>query len=121
MTMPGGGYHKVAAGQITDDSELALCLLKGLVESNRDNGGKMKCYNVDLVGLQYNNWINSDPFDYGDATEMSLGLFNQGRNAFDVLKIAASHNSNSKSNGSLMKVTPLAVWAAQLENSKNYD
>jgi len=29
--MPGGGPFKLAPGQITDDSELALCLGKGLV------------------------------------------------------------------------------------------
>ena len=31
MSMPGGGMHKVAPGQITDDSEMALCLLHGLI------------------------------------------------------------------------------------------
>ena len=31
MSMPGGGCHKVAPGQVTDDSELAMCLLHGLV------------------------------------------------------------------------------------------
>lgn len=31
MSMPGGGCHKVAPGQVTDDSELAQCLMHGLV------------------------------------------------------------------------------------------
>lgn len=35
MSMPGGGYHKVAPGQITDDSELALSLMRGIVLSNK--------------------------------------------------------------------------------------
>ena len=34
MTMPGGGYHEVAAGQVTDDTELMQCLLWGYVDSN---------------------------------------------------------------------------------------
>ena len=25
LSLPGGGAHKVASGQITDDSEMALC------------------------------------------------------------------------------------------------
>lgn len=28
--MPGGGIHMIAPGQITDDSELAICLARGL-------------------------------------------------------------------------------------------
>lgn len=34
MTMPGGGYHEVAPGQVTDDTELMQCLLWGYVDSN---------------------------------------------------------------------------------------
>jgi len=30
LAMPGGGPHKVAPGQITDDSELAICLAHAL-------------------------------------------------------------------------------------------
>jgi len=32
MTFPGGGAFKVAPGQITDDSELALSMAHGLLE-----------------------------------------------------------------------------------------
>jgi len=31
MTMPGGGPWKSAAGQVTDDSELAMSMMNGLV------------------------------------------------------------------------------------------
>jgi len=31
MSVPGGGPHEVAPGQITDDGELTLSLLKGLL------------------------------------------------------------------------------------------
>jgi len=32
MSLPGGGPHGVAPGQITDDGELTLSLLNGLVK-----------------------------------------------------------------------------------------
>ena len=32
--MPGGGTWGLAPGQVTDDSELAMCQLRGLVEGN---------------------------------------------------------------------------------------
>ena len=36
MTMPGGGPHSLGQGQLTDDSELAMCLMWGLLYSNED-------------------------------------------------------------------------------------
>lgn len=32
MSMPGGGPFNLNAGQITDDSELAMCLMQGINE-----------------------------------------------------------------------------------------
>lgn len=34
MKMPGGGHHKVAPGQGTDDSELATAQMLGLIDEN---------------------------------------------------------------------------------------
>ena len=36
--MPGGGPHKLGPGQITDDSELAMGLMKGIIESHDQHG-----------------------------------------------------------------------------------
>lgn len=36
MTMPGGGPFELASGQITDDSELASCLLWGIIEQKNN-------------------------------------------------------------------------------------
>ena len=32
MKLPGGGVHRVAKGQVTDDSELAMCLARAIAE-----------------------------------------------------------------------------------------
>ena len=34
LTMPGGGHWNLLPGQITDDSELAMCMLRGLLAGN---------------------------------------------------------------------------------------
>ena len=39
MQMPGGGPFRLAKGQITDDSELAMCLMWALVQSGKSEGG----------------------------------------------------------------------------------
>lgn len=48
-------------GQITDDSEMALSLSKGLVESE----GKL---NLNKICKYYCKWVNSEPFDIGRTT-----------------------------------------------------
>ena len=35
MKMPGGGPLNVGSGQLTDDSEMAMCLMWGLIDSNK--------------------------------------------------------------------------------------
>lgn len=55
MKMKGGGPLQIGPGQITDDSELAMCLLHGLAAGK----GKM---NPDMICYYYGKWINSPPF-----------------------------------------------------------
>jgi len=33
MQMNGGGPWMVAAGQVTDDSELAMCMIRGMLDN----------------------------------------------------------------------------------------
>ena len=35
MDMPGGGPFNLGSGQITDDGELAMCLMQGIIDSNK--------------------------------------------------------------------------------------
>jgi len=84
----GGRYHTIA-GQPTDDSEMALTLARVLI--------KNKSFVKDEVLAGYRDWLQSRPVDVGATTERGLlGL----------------HTTESESNGSLMRVSPLGVWAA---------
>jgi ADP-ribosyl-[dinitrogen reductase] hydrolase len=84
----GGVYHTIA-GQPTDDSEMALALSRSLV-SNKE-------FLPEKVLDAYREWMTTRPVDIGTTTERGLlGL----------------HTTESESNGSLMRVSPLGVWAA---------
>jgi len=108
LTMPGGGHFALGQGQVTDDSELAMCLMKGLLEGN----GKL---NMDAIAGYYSRWVGSSPFDIGITTGKALAPLLDGRATADVCIAAAEqHNGSSQSNGSLMRLTPLAVWAHRL-------
>ena len=58
MKMEGGGTWNLAPGQITDDSELAMCLMRGLVEGK----GKL---NTGCIVKNYGKWFQAGPFDIG--------------------------------------------------------
>jgi ADP-ribosylglycohydrolase len=84
----GGVYHTIA-GQPTDDSEMALALARCLVAN--------KEFHPEKVLDAYREWLTTRPVDIGTTTERGLlGL----------------HTKESESNGSLMRVSPLGIWAA---------
>jgi len=84
----GGPYHLVA-GQPTDDSEMALVLARSILRERK--------YDRDKVLDAYRDWLTTRPVDVGQTTEQGLlGLLTTG----------------SESNGSLMRVSPLGIWAA---------
>lgn len=82
-----GGPFDLAAGQPTDDSELALALARSLV---RNNG-----YDRDDVFGSYRRWMASGPFDSGNAT---VSAFRYG-----------SPDPNTQANGALMRISPVAI------------
>ena len=84
----GGSYHTIA-GQPTDDSELAITLARSIV-FHRD-------YLPEKTKDAYRAWLMTRPIDVGVTTER--GLLGQ-------------HTAESESNGSLMRVSPIGIWAA---------
>ena len=40
MKMEGGGPFKLGSGQVTDDSELAMCVMRGILNSHKDQVNK---------------------------------------------------------------------------------
>jgi hypothetical protein len=63
MLMPGNlGPFKLAPGQVTDDSELAMSMLCGLA------GMPAGLFEPLLIGEMYKTWFESRPFDIGNTT-----------------------------------------------------
>jgi ADP-ribosylglycohydrolase len=83
---------------------------------------------MDKVCIRYKNWYESDPFDCGSTVRAALGaltrhwrdlseeweLIIRDSAARDIYKVSQAVNMTSKSNGSLMKICPIAVWAAEI-------
>ena len=58
MQMPGGGAWRIQPGQITDDSELAMCQMRGLLAGQ----GQLDPF---YLAFYYGHWIDKEPFDIG--------------------------------------------------------
>ena len=91
--LAAGGPWNIIAGQPTDDSELALALARQLVHDG--------FYNRPQVFAAYQAWLASGPFDIGVTTSAAL------KRSLDE----AAPNE-SQANGSLMRVSPIGIFAA---------
>ena len=120
MMMMGGGPHNVAGGQVTDDSEMAMSLLTALVECNSDvdANAEKKVFDFETIGSQYAEWFDSDPFDIGETTQRAISKLENGAQA--CFQTVRKYNQG-KSNGSLMRCTPLAIFGAKFEELKDYE
>ena len=84
-----GGTWNTISGQPTDDTEMALALARSIL-ANRG-------YDAIAALAAYRAWLASAPFDVG----ASIGAALQGE-----------PNPESQGNGSLMRASPIGVWAA---------
>lgn len=84
-----GGTWNTIAGQPTDDSEMALALVRQLLA-----GG---AYDAKLAFAAYQDWLASAPFDCGGSIRSAL----LGR-----------PNADSQANGALMRASPLGIFGA---------
>ncbi len=82
-----GGVWDLLAGQPTDDSEMALALARKIVAEGR--------YDPLAALASYRAWLRSGPFDVGGTVRAAL---------------ADRANPASQANGSLMRVSPLAIF-----------
>lgn len=77
------------AGEVTDDTQMAYCLHRALQDANG--------WSREAALQRYREWLATDPPDIGEAT-------------YDAL--TGNPNPESQGNGALMRVMPIALWAA---------
>ena len=75
--LEGGGSLNVGPGQITDDSEMAMCLLHSLNCQEKENlkslrSGIKNNLNLNEVQKYFGLWNESGPFDIGFTTTSAL-------------------------------------------------
>lgn len=101
----GGGPFRVAPGQVTDDTELALALARSLGREGR--------YDDDAVARAYVAWRRSEPWDCGQATSLAFGVPDPPPAAL-AERVRARASRKTQANGALMRVSPLGVFGHAL-------
>jgi ADP-ribosylglycohydrolase len=97
----GGGPFELAPGQVTDDTQLAVCLARSLAE----RGG----LDVADVAARYVAW-SEHAFDIGAQTRAAIDRLERGEAPpAAALAVWREYGRRPAGNGSLMRTAPIAV------------
>lgn len=92
----GGGWLRLKPGQITDDTEMSLCIARAI-----DRAGG---WSLQGVAEQFAAWLKTKPVDVGDTCRRGIRNF--------MLKgaLETPHNQWDAGNGACMRVLPVSLY-----------
>lgn len=92
----GGGWLNLLPGQVTDDTELTLCVARGIVHA----GG----WNLAAIADRFAHWLSAEPADVGATCRRGIKEYIETR------RLAAAPNEWDAGNGAAMRVAPVALY-----------
>jgi ADP-ribosyl-[dinitrogen reductase] hydrolase len=92
----GGGWLRLRPGQVTDDTEMSLCIARAVVTS----GG----WSLQGIAENFAGWLRSKPIDIGDTCRRGIRNF--------MLKgdLESPVNQWDAGNGACMRMLPVALF-----------
>jgi ADP-ribosyl-[dinitrogen reductase] hydrolase len=99
----GGGWLKLKAGRVTDDTEMALALGRALIKS----GG----WNATAVADSYVDWLKSRPVDIGNTCRRGIQRYMQDAS------LSGPPNDGDAGNGAAMRNLPLVLLTLNNEQA----
>ena len=109
----GGGPFQLAPGQVTDDTQLAVCLARNLAEHGR--------FELDDVARRYVAW-SDHAFDIGNQTGAAIRGLRRGEAASSAgLGVWRQSGRRAAGNGSLMRTAPLAIALGGVDRARLID
>lgn len=102
----GGGPFSLQRGQVTDDTQMAVCLAESLVATGR--------YDPEEATARYAEWVRV-AFDAGAQTREALELVERGTPALRAGRAVWEQAGGRRpaGNGSLMRTAPIGVRFAR--------
>jgi len=92
----GGGWLRLKPGNVTDDTEMALCIARALVAA----GG----WSLTGIAANFAAWLKSKPVDVGDTCRRGI------RNYLLKGQVETPLNQWDAGNGALMRMLPVALF-----------
>ncbi|MFA6148522.1 MAG: ADP-ribosyl-[dinitrogen reductase] hydrolase [bacterium] len=92
----GGGWLKLSPGQVTDDTEMTLCVARGIVRSGR--------WDLGPIADRFAHWLSGDPADVGPTCRRGIEEY------MEKGRLEASPNERGAGNGAAMRVAPVALY-----------
>ena len=92
----GGGWLKLSPGQVTDDTEMTLCVARGIVRSGR--------WALGPIADRFAHWLSGDPADVGATCRRGIEEY------IDNGRLEAPPDERGAGNGAAMRVAPVALY-----------
>src|SRR3954468_13515642 len=94
-TIVGGGWLRLAPGQVTDDTEMTMCLGRAILEG--------ETWDVARVCEQFATWLRGHPVDVGNTCRRGI------RRYISDGSVSGPFNEGDAGNGALMRNLPVVL------------
>jgi ADP-ribosyl-[dinitrogen reductase] hydrolase len=92
----GGGWLDLLPGQVTDDTEMTLCVARGIVQA--------RGWNLAAIADRFARWLSGNPVDVGATCRRGIEKYvEKGR-------LEAPPDERGAGNGAAMRVAPVALY-----------
>jgi len=93
----GGGWLRMKPGQVTDDTEMALCIARAIVKS--------QSWSLEAIADNFAAWLKSRPIDCGDTCRKGIRSY--------ILngQMESPPNEWDAGNGAVMRLLPAVLFA----------
>lgn len=102
----GGGCWNLKPGETTDDTEMTICVLKGIIASPQNP--------IKEIGKEFLRWWKTDPKDIGITVQTAFNFY-QGDWFQAAEKAHDELDGKSAGNGTLMRCLPVALAYSDLQ------
>ncbi len=92
----GGGWLKLSPGQVTDDTEMTLCVARGIVRSGR--------WDLRPIADRFARWLSGGPADVGATCRRGIERY------IEHGRFESPPNEMAAGNGAAMRVAPVALY-----------
>ena len=99
MAIVGGGVWRLKPGEVTDDTEMTLCVARGILASPSDP--------IEKIGEEFIAWYNTNPKDIGLIIRSVIR--NYKGDWFSAAEDLHRQTGKTAGNGSLMRTLPVAL------------